>query len=257
MSSTGFLDVHNHLLPGIDDGCAQLGDSLNCVRQLLAHGFTGAICTPHVCIDAFPDNVPDQIELHVRQLQDAVQAAGLEFPLWAGAEVRIGAKTVAWFEEYGVPTLGPGCAVLIDYWADQWESYCDQVVIYLLERDYLPILAHPERMALPDDQLDALLDQLQAWGVRLQGNLRCLAGGEGPLPRGRITRWLQEGRYHLLATDMHSPHCLPARLAGIQRGEAELGRNKLQSLLSEHSFALLESPMASRPRSAENREPVR
>ncbi len=240
MTATGFIDVHNHLLPGIDDGCSQLDDSLVCIRQLLSHGFVGAVCTPHVCIDAFPDNVPLQIEQHVRRLQDATYAAGLDFPLWAGAEVRIAAKTVAWFEEFGVPTLGNGRAVLIDYWDDRWEPFCDHAVTYLLERDYLPILAHPERMALPDERLDDLLDRLQEWGVQLQGNLRCLAGGEGPLPQGRIRRWLREDRYHLLATDMHSSRCLPARLAGIPQGEQDLGRERLVRLLRDHGFELLQ-----------------
>jgi tyrosine-protein phosphatase YwqE len=82
--------------------------------------------------------------------------------------------------------------VLVDYWGEEWQRYCDDVIEFLLTEGYQPILAHPERMKLADEQLEKLLVRLQIAGVQLQGNLRCIAGAEGPVPERRMQRWLCE-----------------------------------------------------------------
>ena len=101
----GFIDLHSHLLPGIDDGCVTLEQSLACVRRLMERGFTGTACTPHIWLEQFPANVPANISRWVEELSGHLGEQGLEYRLWPGGEVRIARDTVAWFEEHGVPTL--------------------------------------------------------------------------------------------------------------------------------------------------------
>jgi protein-tyrosine phosphatase len=232
VSQSCFIDLHSHLLPDIDDGCRNVEESLACVRKLQENGFTGTVCTPHIGIDAFPENVPDIIAVRVETLQEQLLAAGLEYQLWAGGELRIGDDTIAWLREHGVPTLGPSHMVLVDYWGSQWPDYADSVLEHLLEEGYRPILAHPERMDLKDHEWDAVLVRLQQIGVPLQGNLRCIAGGEGPRVEARARRLLSGNRYQFVATDMHGTPDLPDRLAGLAAVEKQVGREKLRELLA-------------------------
>lgn len=233
MSYTGLIDLHNHLLPGVDDGCRTVDESLACVRTLVEHGFRGAVCTPHMAIVAFQLNTPDNIAHCVRSLQEELSAAGLEYQLWPGGELRIADHTISWLEEHGVPTVGPSRHVLVDYWGCRWPNYADAVIEHLLHEEFQPILAHPERMDLVDHEWDALLDRLQQIGVWLQGNLRCIAGGEGPRVAARSQRLLVDGRYRLLATDMHGTPDLPDRLAGLNVAEKLIGTAKMRELLAD------------------------
>src|SRR5262245_16596291 len=125
MFPTCMIDLHSHLLPGIDDGCRTIKESLACVRSLLNHGFTGTVCTPHVGMTNFPENIPANIAKQVDMLQQRVRATRLEYQLWAGGELRIGEDTLSWLREHGVPTLGRSRGVLIDYWGTQWPIYAD------------------------------------------------------------------------------------------------------------------------------------
>jgi protein-tyrosine phosphatase len=233
LSATGFIDVHSHLLPGIDDGCRSLDDSLACVETLIRHGFTGTVCTPHMAVWQFPANTPAHVADLVAALQEQLDRAGLEYRLWAGGEVRIGEGTVSWFEEHGVPTLGASRCVLIDYWGRSWPACGDRVIEFLFDLGYQPILAHPERMDFEDREWRTILDRLDRAGVRLQGNLKCLAGREGPKTLDRACRLLRANRYDLLATDMHRPDDLDDRLAGLEIVRDETGSAGQMSLLRD------------------------
>jgi protein-tyrosine phosphatase len=197
----------------------------------MAHGYVGTVCTPHVILDTFPHNVPGRITAAVEVLQAQLQAAGLNYQLWPGGEVRIHPDTVRWLETFGVPTLGPGRAVLIDWWGNHWPDFAGELCDYLQQRQYQPILAHPERMGLQPAELEKTLEALQARGVLLQGNFNSVAGSEGPNAKQWSQRLLDADRYELLALDMHGPDSLPSRLAGVKLLEDELGAEKLAQFL--------------------------
>src|SRR5689334_13441600 len=101
MTGEGFIDVHCHLLPGLDDGCALVADSLDCIRLLQEAGFVGSICTPHFLPTVYPENLPALVRERTELLQDEINTAGLEYRLWPGAEVRLDAETTQWFERFG------------------------------------------------------------------------------------------------------------------------------------------------------------
>jgi protein-tyrosine phosphatase len=229
--STGLIDLHSHLLPGIDDGCRSLDESVACVRKLMAHRFTGTICTPHMAVDAFPENTPGFVSQRIALLEEHLRQLGLDYALWAGGELRIADDTIAWLQEHGVPTLGRSKRVLIDYWGTRWPAYGDAVVEHLLQHGYHPILAHPERMSFEDHEWEQVLDRLQRAGAALQGNLKCLAGREGPRVAERALRLLRENRYQMLATDMHGSADLDDRLAGLATVTEQVGQAKLREML--------------------------
>jgi protein-tyrosine phosphatase len=169
----------------------------------------------------------------VATLQEELDAAGLNYQLWAGGELRIANDTVSWIEEHGVPTVGQSRYVLVDYWGNKWPAYADRVIEYLLQEGYRPVLAHPERMDLDDAEWDALLGRLEQSGVWLQGNLKCLAGREGPRVELRARRLLEEDCYRMLATDMHGTADLADRLAGLSVVEQLVGSGKMRMLLAD------------------------
>ncbi|MFA9477636.1 tyrosine-protein phosphatase [Phycisphaerales bacterium AB-hyl4] len=210
----GRIDIHCHLIPGVDDGCKTPEQTCECIRQLQRVGYTGSICTPHIWPDLFPDNDMPRIRQWTAQLQKHLDHVGLDYQLWPGGELRLFDGVIDWLEENEPPTLAGSRFVLLDFWESQWSRWIDDAFDWLIERDYQPILAHPERLGL--DDLPRHLDSLQSRGVRLQGNFRCLTGEEGPQAEKWIRQFLAEGRYQLLAMDAHRPDTLASRIAGLE-----------------------------------------
>lgn len=215
-SAPGRIDLHSHLLPGIDDGCQDLAESLACIRQLIAAGFVGSVCTPHVIRDSYPRNRPPAIARAVNELAQAVAEAGLDYRLWPGGEVRLGRSMRAWLEEIGIPTLGDSRWVLVDHWGAFWPPEADDHLAWLAEQGYRVLLAHPERMELTFGSLDEVLARLAAGGVVLQGNLNSFGGREGLRAQELARRLWSAGQYEVLATDTHNPLGLVRRLAALE-----------------------------------------
>ena len=140
----------------------------------------------------------------------------------------------------GVPTLGNGRCVLIDYFGRHWPASGDEVVEYLQAGGYQPILAHPERMDFPDDEWNAVIERLESAGVWLQGNLRCLAGCEGSLALARGLALLEQHRYPLarhpicMACTISISDCWASTPLVLSVDEAEF-----EKLLHQHPAEIL------------------
>ncbi len=239
LPAVGHIDVHSHLLPRIDDGCATIDESIECIRQLMAAGFAGSVCTPHFCRETNSHITREAIDGALAGLSERVAEEGIDYRLWPGGEVRLARSTIPWFEEVGVPTLGAGRSVLVDFWGMTWSDYASDICRYLIERGYQVIVAHPERMNLVLPSRDEVIESLGAMGVTFQGNLNSLTGGEGAEAGDVSARLLAENRYDLLATDVHGPVGLARRIEGIAVAERLVGPKRLAALLDERPREIL------------------
>jgi protein-tyrosine phosphatase len=226
----GRIDIHSHLLPGIDDGCQDLSESLECVRRLNQAGYVGTICTPHLWPDQYPEITPANIAVWTDQLARHIADAGLPHRLWPGAELRLFRDAIDWMNANGVPTLAGSRCVLADLWDDRWPRFADRVLDWLLDHHYQPILAHPER--LPGGEIEPVVPSLLARGVWLQGNLRSLTGEEGYFADQLSRQFLSQGRYRLMGMDLHGLDGLEGRLDGLSLLEAEFGRETVEQLVT-------------------------
>ena len=238
----GRLDLHSHLLPGIDDGCRDAAESLACIRGLMAMGYAGSVCTPHVWPQVYPGLEPIGIGQRVATLRERVAAAGLDYTLWPGGEVRLFEDADRWMKLHGVPVLGGAGggrkAVLIDSWSGDWPSHHDRTVDWLLAGGYTPVLAHPERSPTRRG-FSRLLDRLVKRGVLLQGNLRSFTGREGSKALALAEGFLADGRYACLASDTHRPDGVPDRARGLEAVSGLVGEATLRRLTVDVPRALL------------------
>jgi protein-tyrosine phosphatase len=234
-----FTDLHCHLVPGVDDGCQAVEESLECVRRWRSVGYAGSVCTPHMGIDWFPENVPERVAVWVAVLQAAIDEAGLEYRLWPGGELRLGENVTSWLREWGVPTLGPTRWVLVDYFGRRWPDFCDRGIDYLLDHGYEVLLAHPERLGLPEREWEATMEDLARRGVRFQGNLNSIAGGEGAIAQDRALRWLHEGRYYVLGSDTHGLESVVGRQTGLKTAIRQIDADRVTELVSSRPREIL------------------
>lgn len=234
----GRIDIHSHILPGIDDGCTTVAESLESVRVLKAYGYVGTICTPHCWPNSYPHITPSHIKAWCDALAEEIQKAGLEYQLWTGGELRIYPGAIQWMEQNGVPTLADSNFVLCDFWEPKWQSWIDETFDWLFAKGFTPILAHPERSPTRDD-FEKHLERIVQQGVLLQGNLRCFTGEEGHYPDQTVRQYMGEGRYTLLALDMHRPNVLQGRLDGIALAAEEFGKDRVEAMIDSEVRRLL------------------
>jgi protein-tyrosine phosphatase len=229
---TGRIDVHSHLLPGIDDGCKTVEESLFCARELVAAGYTHCFCTPHIWPN-LPKNTVEQIPRLTSELQRALDEAQIPLRLIAGGEINLRV------EPRQIVTYGmAGRYVLIDLWAETLPEHFAPAVRWLQSAGLTVILAHPERMRAVQDG-PRIADYFQKLGLLLQGNLQCFADPLGSRTRVTVERFMREDRYFMLGSDLHGPGTMPSRLQGLRNAIEVAGAEKIDQLTIENPRRLL------------------
>lgn len=240
MSSTAglsLIEVHAHLLPGVDDGSRSTAESLDIARTLVSLGYSQLICTPHVWPDLVRNTLPN-IRGWVRDLQAALDAAHIPLKLHAGAEINLHPHLLS-LDPDTLPTLGDtGTHFLVDAWLWNWEPWLTPVLRHLQKGGRTVILAHPERLGLFQSD-PTTLPKLQDLGVLFQGNMYCLTHSEGSEVRDLAESLLDGGHYHLLGGDLHRLDSLPKRIQGLETALAGLGSDGLIRYLRTHPAQIL------------------
>jgi protein-tyrosine phosphatase len=224
----GRIDIHSHLLPGVDDGCESLEDSIFCARELVAAGYTHCVCTPHVW-PSFPKNNVAEIPPAVERLQRRLTEAGIALSLLPGGELNMRTDTRFTPSNELVSYGMRGRFVLIDLWAERLPVFFDPTVQALQAMGVTVILAHPERMRAVQEHPE-LADHFKSLGLLLQGNLQCFGDPIGSATRETAERFLSENRYFALGSDLHNPRSMPVRFAGLSRVREAVGEDGLEQL---------------------------
>ena len=224
------IDVHCHFLPGLDDGCRDLPESLECLRLMAAHGYNRIFCTPHAGTSDFSQLTCEEVAERVRELQGHVATAQLPIELRPGGELRLSPHIPEDLPKFGIPTFGHGGKyVLADLWEADWPAWATRAVEWLQNRGYTVIIAHPERMPVMRGN-PGFMTELAKLGVLFQGNLGPIGGADSWPIVTLAQRFLQDGRYFMVGSDGHRTNHMLARLDGLKRIEELVGREKLEEL---------------------------
>jgi protein-tyrosine phosphatase len=239
-TSFGRIDVHAHLLPAVDDGCRDVAESVACARKMVEAGYTHLFCTPHIW-PTLPGNNIDTIPQLVADLQGALDEARVPLTLLPGGEINLRPNFMKSLQATPERVVTYGMArrfVIFDFWADELPNAFEPTVAWWRSLGLTVILAHPERIGC--FQRDpSLIDRAQAMGCRLQGNLQCFADDETLPTRQLAERWLSEGRYWLLGSDLHRLDTLDHRLRGLRRAIESVGEAAVGALTAAHPRELL------------------
>src|SRR5947207_2971318 len=224
----GRIDVHTHLLPGVDDGCRDLAESIQCGRMLVEAGYAQAFCTPHIWPN-LPHNNPPMIVQKTEELQKEFDRAGVGLKLLPGGELHLRPEMVNWTREQ-IPTFGmKGNYCFFDLWVDKLPTFFWPVVEHLKGFGLKVIVAHPERMRAVQMEPE-LVDEFLERGLILQGNLQCFSDAIESPTRRMVEKFIRERRYLLLGTDTHNPDTLPMRLSGLKKAVDLVGKEYVDQL---------------------------
>lgn len=195
------IDIHSHILPGLDDGAKNMDETLSIARQLYKSGFRTLIATPHVLEDNYLslEDILSATEL-VRQ---RVVEAGIELEILPGAENYIFPDMAKWAGDGKLMTLGnTGKYILVELPMLEIPRYTDQVFFELQVKGLTVVLAHPERNKGLGEEPERLVEWAGR-GVLFQLDLRSMAGRYGPQSRHLAEIMLQSNLIHFVGSDAH------------------------------------------------------
>ena len=236
---TGRIDVHSHLLPGVDDGCVSVEQSLACARLMSAIGYTHMFCTPHV-VPSMPAQTVENIAAWTADLQTRLNMAQIPIQVLPGGEINLWPTLIDDMTPERLITYAlAGRHCLVDIWCDRLPDFFEPTIRWLQDQELTVILAHPERMgAVQADP--ALADYFAELGLLLQGNLQCLNDPPESPTRSVGEKFLREGRYFMLGSDLHELNTLAPRMAGLQNALEMVGKQEVLKLTKENPSKLLE-----------------
>lgn len=196
------LDLHCHLLPGIDDGARSLEMSLEMARVAVADGITVTACTPHIMPGVYDNTGPD-IRDRIASLQESLEKENIPLKLVIGADIHVDPAIVAGLRNGRLPTLNGSRYFLLEPPHHVLPLRLEELTFNILSAGYVPVLTHPERLSWIEDHYD-IIERLARSGVPQQLTAGSIAGIFGR----RITYWcdrmLDEGLVSLIASDGHN-----------------------------------------------------
>jgi protein-tyrosine phosphatase len=194
------IDLHIHVLPGLDDGPQTPEEAVALARAVLAAGGTAVAATPHV--DRRWAVTVEQIDAAHAVLEEALRAAGVALPVARGAEIALDRLVDLGDDELAQLTLGGTRTLLIECPLQAAPGDFTWPVRRLLSAGWEVLLAHPERS--PAFQRDAaLLARLIDEGARAQVTAAALTGAYGGVPQTTAFAMLDANLVHVLASDAH------------------------------------------------------
>ena len=202
------IDMHSHILPGIDDGSPDVETSLLLVRGLYDMGIRTCIATPHIIGDLYRNN-DETIEPALLKLQQACTAAALPMQISAAAEYMLDDYFMELLrQQKPLRTLHKNILLTeIPYTSEPVNL--DEILFNIITEGYRPVLAHPERYFYFHRNFEEYR-RLKDLGFILQVNLLSLTGYYGKNPARAAKYMLDEGLAGLVGTDLHHGRHLTA-----------------------------------------------
>lgn len=246
------IDLHCHILPGLDDGAPRLEVSLQMARMLAADGVIAVACTPHILPGVYSNNGL-KIRAAVARFRAALTEADIPLDVFAGSDAHITPDFVDKLARGQILSLADSRYVLIEPPHDLVPLRLEQFFLDVLLAGYVPIFTHPERMQWVRSQY-RLVQALARSGVWMQLTAGSLTGDFGREAQFWSERMLDEGLVHVIATDAHDAKWRPPSLSrGYEAAAARIGEVEARRMVVTRPWGIIQNACPStlrRPPSA-------
>ena len=202
------VDVHSHLIPEVDDGVSTIEESLDILRSMSNMGYQKAITTPHVMNDFYP-NTAEDIRRRAKQLQNEVDAAGIDMEINAAAEYYMDEHFMQMLEDKEeLLTFGDKYLLFETSFLNE-PAYLREGIFQIISSGMKPVLAHPERYVFIQNRPE-ILEDLMARGLLLQVNTISLSGYYSKGAKKLAELLIDEKTVSFLGSDCHNKKQLEA-----------------------------------------------
>lgn len=241
------IDLHSHILPGVDDGAADISVSLAMAKMAVSDGTTVMACTPHFMPGVY-DTTASMLDDAIARLSQSLTEHSVPLKLVRGGDVHVSPDLPEKLENRTVPTIGQSRYFLFEPPHHVAPPNLVKLCKQLLEVGYVPILTHPERLTWIEKRYD-LVCELDEMGVPQQLTAKSVTGDFGKRPKYWSDRMLDEGRVDLIASDAHNITSRPPGLArAFDKVGERLGEETAERMfLANPELVLQDRPLIEKP----------
>lgn len=233
------IDLHCHLLPGVDDGPEDLATSLAMARIAVADGIRTTACTPHIYPGLF-ENDSAGIAAGIAHLRRALGDEGIELRLVAGTDAHLTPELPGRLRAGTAPTLAGSRYFLLEPPHTVAPPRFAESAFEFVAAGYVPVITHPERLTWIGAHYGTFAGLVRG-GAWLQVTAGSLTGRFGRDARRFGERLLADGLVHILATDAHSTgRRAPLLAEGRRAAEKWVGADEARRLVVDRPQAVLD-----------------
>ena len=197
-----YIDIHSHILYGIDDGSRSLEESINIIKNMKNIGFNDIVITPHY-IEGTSYNCNNfGKKILFNYLKEKVSEAGIDINLYLGNEIFVFDKIKEFLENGEIFALNDSKYLLIETPMQQEVANLDEYLFKLISHGYKVILAHPERYSYFQDDPSKIKKYIDM-GVLFQSNYASITGRYGNHAIKTLKYFLKNNYITFLASDVH------------------------------------------------------
>jgi protein-tyrosine phosphatase len=195
------IDLHSHILPGLDDGSSDNAVSLEMARMAVADGISHMACTPHI-VPGLYENSAARIVAAVEAFQASLRDADVALALFVGADVHIAPDLPQKLLSGVVPTINRSRYFLFEPPHHVLPPKIEELTRRLTKAGFVPILTHPERLTWISSHY-RMIENLNALGCLIQVTADSVTGGFGKTALYYAEKLIDEGRVDIIASDCH------------------------------------------------------
>jgi len=209
------VDIHSHLIPGIDDGAKDMDESLELIKGMQELGFEKIITTPHVMEELYP-NSSLRIKALGEELKTQIQEKKIGIALAYSAEYCVDENFQKVLDTDDLIPF-PENYILIELSFISAPPLLEERIFQLVTKGYTPILAHPERYLYWSENF-SYYERLKEMGCLFQINLMSLSGTYGDGVKKNAKKMLKAKLFDLAGTDVHNLHHIQQLKLGLEKG---------------------------------------
>jgi protein-tyrosine phosphatase len=232
------IDVHSHIIPGIDDGAKDLETALSMLKMAAADGITEIVATPHVIegewLPKWEKIVSSCLELHQIGIE-----AGLNLRIYPGAEVALTSEVLNKITGPGPYCINETSYILVELPTMEVPISAEESFFKLRVKGLVPLLAHPEL----NEELNHNFKRLEEWvrkGILLQVNAGSIEGRRGKKAMKFARKLLLNNMVYCIGSDSHGIHSrLPQLSSATAKIRKLIGVEKTDSLINENPQIIL------------------
>lgn len=230
------IDIHSHLVYGVDDGSKNIKDTITMLEEAEWAGFTDIIFTPHYMEGVY--EVPcEEIKNRISNIEDRTNKVSLN--IYQGNEIYISNEMMSLINTKKAMSLNNSRYVLFELPMRDRPMNLDQVIYDLLQAGKTPVMAHPERYTYVQENPNMLLDYIDQ-GVLFQANYGSIMGKYGGEIKNTVKKLLKHDMIHFLGSDNHRTNSIYREIPKIMPVLEEwIGERRVEQLTVDNPIHIL------------------
>jgi len=196
------LDIHSHIIPGIDDGSKNMEMTLEMLKNAEKEGIKEIVATPHYLLE-YGEATIEEVKNHVKEINAILETERINVKIYSGQEIYFTEKIIEDYIKGNIGTINDSRYMLIEFPMDKFDENTFDILYELQVRDIVPIIAHPERYK-PFIEKPSLINEFINQGYLFQVNAGSIEGKFGETVRKTVNIFLKNHIYNFMGSDAHN-----------------------------------------------------